>query len=140
MIGFPFVCPVEVRFRDVDAMGHVNNAVYGTYLEIARTRLWRERMGSGRSARDFAFILARMVVDFRSPIALEDVVTVGVGVRGIGTSSFTLAYRIEASGRLAAEGETVQVAFDYETRRPMPIDADLRARLSALQLAPTAAA
>jgi acyl-CoA thioester hydrolase len=132
LADYPFTCPIEVRFLDVDAMNHVNNAVNVTYLEIARTRLLRERLGFAGSARDFPFIVARVAVDYRSPVALEDAVTVGVAVTAVGRSSFTLAYRVEASGRLAAEGETVQVAYDYATGRPTPIAEDLRARLTAL--------
>jgi acyl-CoA thioester hydrolase len=134
----PFRCPVEVRFADVDAMGHVNNAVHVTYLELARLRLWQERFGFTGSARDIPIILARVSVDYRSPIVLEDRVLVGVGVNEIGRTSFTLRYVIEASGRLAAEAETVQVIFDYGSRSPVPIPDDLRAKLEALRLLPAA--
>jgi len=129
---YPFTCPMEVRYVDVDAMNHVNNSAYVTYLEIARTRLWRERLGFAGSARDFPFIVARVAVDFRSPIGLEDAVTVGVAVTHVGRTSFTFAYRVEASGRLAAEAETVQVAYDYVTGKPMAVGDDLRARLFVL--------
>ncbi len=133
LADYPFTCPIAVRYLDVDAMNHVNNAVYVTYLEIARTRLWQERIAATASARDIPFIVARVVVDFRSPIGLEDEVRAGVAVTRIGRTSFTLGYRITASGRLAAEAETVQVSYDYAAGQPMPIDDDLRGRLSALQ-------
>jgi acyl-CoA thioester hydrolase len=132
--GFPFSCPVEVRYGDVDAMNHVNNAVYVTFLEQARVRLWRERMGFSGSARDIPFIVARVSVDYRSPIGLTDSVLIGVGAKAIGRTSFTLAYRIEASGRVAAKAESVQVRYDYALRRPVPIEGELRARLEELQL------
>jgi acyl-CoA thioester hydrolase len=128
----PFSSPIEVRFSDVDAMNHVNNAVTVTYLETARVRMWRECLGTVRHASDFPFILARVAVDYRSPISFGDDVVVRVGVTRVGRSSFTLAYRVEASGRLAAEAETVQVMFDYASARPVPIDAELRARLERL--------
>jgi acyl-CoA thioester hydrolase len=134
MKGFPFSCPVEVRYSDIDAMNHVNNAVYVTYLELARVQLWRERFGFSGSARDIPIILARAAVDYRSPIDLNDTVEIGVGVSHVGRTSFTFAYRIEASGRLAAEAETVQVYFDYAAGKPCPIIADLRAHLAALRL------
>jgi acyl-CoA thioester hydrolase len=132
MDGFPFAFAIQVRYSDVDAMNHVNNAAYVTYLEIARVGFWRERLGFTGSARDLPFIVARAAVDFRSPIALEDEVVVGVAVKHIGGSSFTFAYRIEASGLLAAEAETVQVSYDYALDRPTPIPDDLRSRLAAL--------
>jgi len=49
MDGYLFACPIQVRWRDVDALGHVNNATIVTYLETARTELWRERFGGGEA-------------------------------------------------------------------------------------------
>jgi acyl-CoA thioester hydrolase len=132
--GFPFACPVELRFSDVDAMNHVNNAVYVTFLETARLRLWQKHFAFSGSARDIPLIVARVAVDYRSPVGLEEAVEVGVGVTEIGRTSFTLAYRVEASGRLAAEAETVQLLYDYGERRPVPINGAVRAQLEALLL------
>jgi acyl-CoA thioester hydrolase len=132
--GFPFSCPVEVRYGDVDAMDHVNNTVYVSFLEQARMRLWQERIASLSSARDIPIIVARVAVDYRSPVGLSESLEIGVGVRAIGRTSFTLAYRVEADGRLAAEGETVQVLYDYGQSRPAPIAGALREKLEALML------
>ena len=134
MRGFPFVCPVEVRYSDVDAMNHINNAAYVTFLELARVRLWQARFGFSGSARDIPIIMARVAVDYRKPVGLEEPVEIGVRVKEIGRTSFTLAYRIEGSGRLAAEAETVQVLYDYRRRRPIPITGELRDKLEALRL------
>jgi acyl-CoA thioester hydrolase len=134
MNGFGFSCPVEVRYSDVDAMNHVNNAVYVTYLEFARMRLWQEHFGFAGSARDIPLIVARVAVDYRSPIGLEHPVEIGVGVSEIGRTSFTFRYRVEAAGRLAAEAETVQVCFDYASGRPVPIDDTVRRSLEALRV------
>ncbi len=138
MDGFPFACPVEVRFSDVDAMNHVNNAVYLTYMELARVRIWQERFAFSGSARDIPVIVARIAVDYRSPIGLEDPVEVGIGVTHVGRTSFTFRYRVEAAGRLAAEAESVQVCFDYSAGRPVPVDEDLRRRLEGLRVPPAA--
>ncbi len=136
MSRYPYSCAVQVRYADVDAMDHVNNAVLVTYLEVARTGLWRDRIGSSGSARDFPFIVARIAVDYRAPIRLEDVVCVEVGVAKVGRSSFTLPYRITASGRLAAEAESAQVLHDYASGTSLPIGPELRARLEALRIRP----
>lgn len=133
LAGFPYAARIAVRFADIDAMNHVNNAVFVTYLEVARTGLWRERLGFAGGARDVPFIVARVAVDYRSPIRLEDDVVVGVGVARVGTSSFTMVYRIEASGRVAANAESVQVYFDYAAGRPAPLPDALRERLSRLR-------
>ena len=134
MDGFPFACPVEVRFSDVDAMNHVNNAVFVTFLELARLRLFQERLGFSGTAREIPIIVARVSVDYRSPVGLDDRVVIGVGVTSVGRTSFTLAFRVEASGRLAAEAETVQVYYDYAVRKPIAIVGEFRARLESLRL------
>jgi acyl-CoA thioester hydrolase len=133
MNGFPFVANVDVRYADIDAMNHVNNAIYVTYLEAARTRLWRELIGFNGGARDVPFVVARVTIDYRSPIALTDTVAVGIALSAIGRTSFTFEYRIEASGRCAAEAESVQVHYDYAAQRPSPIPAVMRERLATLQ-------
>jgi acyl-CoA thioester hydrolase len=134
MKGFPFACAVELRYGDVDAMNHVNNAVYVTFLETARLRLWQTHFAFSGSARDIPLIVARVAVDYRSPVSLEEPVEVGVGVKEVGRTSFTLAYRVEASGRVAAEAETVQVLYDYGRGRPVPITGEVRRTLEALLL------
>jgi acyl-CoA thioester hydrolase len=134
MDGFPFSTHIEVRYRDVDAMNHVNNAVYVTYLEVARTRLSKEHMEFAGSAREIPFIVARVAVDYRSPIGFGEDVEIGLAVKAIGSSSYTLTYRVEADGRLAAEAESVQVHFDYATNRPMPLEGERRASLERLRM------
>ena len=140
MDGFPFSWPVEVRFSDVDAMNHVNNAVYLAYLELARVRLWQTRFGFAGSARDIPVIVARIAVDYRSPVGLEDPVEVGIGVTHIGRTSFTFRYRVGAGGRLAADAESVQVCFDYGAGRPVPVDEEFRRQLEGLRITPPAPA
>lgn len=134
MDGFPFETPVVVRFRDIDAMGHVNNAVYGTYFELAREAFFKDVFGVA-SATDYFYILARLEVDFRRPVKYEDSVRVGLRVSRLGRTSFTFEYRIEASGEVAAEGKTVQVAYDYGAGRTMPVPEAHRQKLAAF-LAP----
>ncbi|MCX7894512.1 MAG: acyl-CoA thioesterase [Thermoanaerobaculum sp.] len=124
--------PVEVRFRDLDAMGHVNNAVVVTYLEVARTRFWLAHFNPAALAVDFPFVVARVVVDYRQPIHLQDPVEVEVRVSHVGRSSFTLAYRVWAGGAVAAEAETVQVHYDYAQRQSKPLGITLRQQLERL--------
>lgn len=131
MDGFPALVPVEVRWRDLDPFDHVNNAVFVSYLEFARVAIWRRYGSMGRSS-DVPFVVARVVVDYRAPVFLDDDVRVGVRVVRIGEKSFSLAYRIEASGRLAAEAETVQVCLDHETGQTIAIPESVRAVLSRL--------
>lgn len=132
-MDFRYVEKVPVRFRDLDALGHVNNAVYITYLEIARLSYYRHVMG--QSNPELGLIIARVACDYRSPALLGETVLVHCGTTAIGNSSMTMAYRLtdEASGRLIAEAESVQVAYDYEANRPIPVPESLRQAINAFE-------
>ena len=109
--GFDFVYRDAVRFRDLDGMNHVNNAVFMTYMESARLEYFRG-LGLGKNPLG-DLILARAEVDFRSPIEFGEEVEVGVRVGRVGTKSFDLEQEVRTDGRLAAEGRFVLVAYDY---------------------------
>jgi acyl-CoA thioester hydrolase len=128
MEGFTFVMPLEVRFRDLDAMGHVNNAVTVTYLEMARTAFYRDVFGA-RHARDFNFIIARVEVDYRRPILFGEPCRVGLRVGSIGRSSFGFDYRLEASEEIAAVARSVQVFYDYERQAKIGVPDGFRERV-----------
>jgi acyl-CoA thioester hydrolase len=134
MQGFRLSAPIQPRFRDTDAMGHINNAVYLTYFEVARTEYWRQLTGSPRY-QGVPFILAHTSIDFRSPAFVHERLLVGVRVVRIGRSSFECAYRIaEAeSDRLVCEGRSVQVIFDYEKDASYPMPDTLRAQIRAFE-------
>ncbi|HEV8602306.1 MAG TPA: thioesterase family protein [Gaiellaceae bacterium] len=129
MEGFDFVHRETVRFRDVDAMGHVNNAVYLTYVEEARAAFM---LGLGlASGRDFPIIIARAEIDFRSPAGFGEEIEVGVRAGRFGTKSFDLEYELRAGGRVVAEAKTVCVAYDYERREAIAVPDEWRERLAA---------
>ncbi len=132
MEGFPLTVPIDVRWRDLDPFDHVNNAVFVTYLEFARIRAW-QRFLPYTGARDVPFVIARIAIDYRRPVRLTDDVRVGLRVGRLGRSSFTYEYRVEASGELAAEAETVQVLVDHATGRTIPIPEDLRRALEEMR-------
>jgi acyl-CoA thioester hydrolase len=127
-----FELEITPRFRDIDSLGHVNNAVYLTYMEEARTKYYMQTAQTTR-LDEIEFILASAKVDFRSPIAWGETVVIRVWPTRIGTSSFTLGYemRVKGEGRLAAEAESVQVAYDYATKKSTPIPAPFRRALEA---------
>ena len=131
---FTVVHEIVPRFRDTDAMGHINNAVYITYLEVARQVYWRrlaETVDYGR----VPFILARVECDFRSEALVSEVLELGVRCDWIGGKSFGFAYEIRerGSGRLVVEASSVQVCYDYEARRSIPVPESLRRRLESLE-------
>jgi acyl-CoA thioester hydrolase len=112
----------RVRFRDCDAMGHVNNAVYSTFLEEARI----EVVGGLAD-----FILARVEIDFRSELRAREEIEVRTRCSRIGTKSLELEHEIHANGRLAAEAKSVLVGYDYDLGQSVPLSEEVRNRLSA---------
>ena len=121
-----FVVPWQVIFRDVDAFGHVNNAVYLTYFEIVRTQLWFELTG-GADPTDISFIVARAEIDFKAPIVLEPIV-LAVRVGEMRNSSFDTHYEIRNRNgkQIAATGSIVVVLFDWKRNAKMQIPDELR--------------
>ena len=119
--AFPWIEREHVRFRDCDAMGHVNNAVYSTYLEQARIGILGDLE---------PFILARVEIDFRAELRMGEEVEVRTRCSRIGTKSFDLEHVIAAGGRVVAEAKSVLVSYDYERGESVPIPDDLRKRLT----------
>jgi acyl-CoA thioester hydrolase len=130
-VGTTFERPVDVRWRDTDALGHVNHAVFLTYLEEGRDAFFAEILG------DPMYVVARLEVDFRAEIRLADRhVTVRVEVESLGTTSLVTRETIlTSSGELAAEARVVTVQWDPGHRKPVPFTAERRALLEA-RLAP----
>jgi len=126
-----FVHREPVRFRDLDGMGHVNNAVFSTYLEQARLAWFsQERFGAVDELPLGDVILARTEIDFRSPVQAGETVEVAVRPARVGTKSFELAYELRAAGRLVAEAKSVLVGYDYRRGESTPIPDRWKRRLS----------
>jgi acyl-CoA thioester hydrolase len=128
-----------VRFSDCDPLGHVNNASYSTYLEQARIVLWRKQAGLElRSAaqaggrRGESFILARTEIDFRAQARDGDQLEVRLGLEGFGRTSATYRYEIVMAdtGRLIASAKTIQVWYDYDAGKPVPLTEHTKGLLS----------
>jgi acyl-CoA thioester hydrolase len=126
MEGFPFVHRETVRFRDLDGMGHVNNAVFSTYLEQARLA-W---FGTDEHMPLEDVILAHTEIDFRSPLELGAPVEIGVRPSRVGNKSFELEYELRCEGRLVAEAKSVLVGYDYERGESAAIPERWRKRLT----------
>lgn len=137
MDEFRLWVPVRPRFRDTDAMGHLNNAVYVTYFEVARAEYWRA-VTAETNYQKVPFILAHTTIDFRSPAYVHEVLDVGIRVSRLGTKSFECAYRIveQESRRLVCEGRSVQVIFDYANNASYALPDELRAAFRAYERRP----
>ncbi len=125
-----FIRRTRVELRDCDGIGHVNNAVYLSYIEEARTDFVFSITG-GKRLEDFDFILARAEIDFRSEATLGDDLVVELWPRRVGTKSWDLDYVIRQaeSGTVVVESSSVLVSYDFEAGCTIPVPETLRARL-----------
>jgi len=133
MSQYKFHYPIEVRFGDLDAFWHVNNARYLVYLEQARSRYMQE-MGlvDGKSLWNLPLIVGDIHIRYRKPIELGDKVIVSMGVTRISGKTVTIEYEIagEDGAPLYATAESIMVSFDYHTKKSVPVPDDLRRRFS----------
>jgi acyl-CoA thioester hydrolase len=122
-----FEHPVDVRWRDTDALGHVNHAVFLTYLEEGRDAFFAQHLG------DPMYVVVRLEVDLRAEVRhAQRRVTVRIAVERLGTTSLTTRETLLTSAeQVAAEARVVTVRWDAERRKPVPFSAAERAQLAA---------
>lgn len=122
---------IEIRWRDLDAYRHVNNAVYATYLEECRDEWFERALGDAGDPWDY--VLARVAIDFRREVTQDDdAVVVRTRLVRIGTSSLVLREEVTTlDGTVAAQAEAVIVARDRETGRARPLSEAERGAFSA---------
>ncbi|PAU79748.1 thioesterase [Halorubrum salipaludis] len=124
-----YTTEIDVRFRDIDAMGHVNNAVYATYIEQARTAYFRDVLDADISRA--STVLASLSLDFRRPVELVDgSVTVTVDVAEIGRSSTTMTHEVRTGDDIVAEAEATLVSLDPDSGEPAPIPDAYRSEMA----------
>ena len=124
---------VTIRWRDLDALGHVNNAVYLTYLEQTRFSHWRALWGFGSPQLPPGMpgvILARVECDYRKPATYGETLEIRMTVAELGRTSFRYEYEIvDEQGTTVATAKSVQVMYDYAAAKPVPIPDDIRTLL-----------
>jgi|ERR1700722_3558964 len=129
LVPVSFEHQIDVRWRDTDALGHVNHAVFLTYLEVARDAFFDEVLGSGP-----LYVLARLEIDFLAEIPQADrLVRAQIAVQRLGRTSLTTLETIRReNGEVAAEARVVTVRWDGERRSSTPFSDAERARLTAV--------
>ena len=130
MTDFAFETSVPVRHSDRDRLGHVNNAVFATYLEEGRAAYFADGLGIPLAER--SMLIAHLEIDFVSAIQTGPV-TVGLEMTRIGEQSFDFDYEISVDGRTAATARSVQVAYDVERKSKIAFPDEWRAAVSDLQ-------
>jgi len=125
-----FSVRIPIRFRDVDVMGHVNNAMYFTFMETVRTEYWSQ-LFQLKDLTKLSFIVAHAECDFKIAAKFGDELDVSIRTSEIRNTSFDWIYEIRnfQTGELVALGKTIQVYYDYSTQKAVPVPADVRQKL-----------
>jgi len=125
-----FVHREAVRFRDLDVMGHVNNAVFLTYIESARVA-YLQHLGEAATLEDMSIIVARIEIDFRAPVGFGEEVEIAVRASRFGGKSFDLEYVVRVGGTVVAEAKSVLVSYDYDKGEAVELPDEWREKLAA---------
>ncbi|HAJ06548.1 MAG TPA: acyl-CoA thioesterase [Chloroflexi bacterium] len=130
---YPFSISVEVIFRDIDSFGHVNNAVYFTYLETARTKYFRKiKTLAGIDKLDM--VVAQATCNYITPAYIDEKLIVSIGITRLGDKSFDFAYKIQSEkGYNIAEAKTVQVTYDYKNSKTIKVPEQFKSTVMRLQ-------
>lgn len=129
---------IEICFRDIDALGHVNNARYLGFMEDIRIQYLYQMfpdLGFQKNFKKFPFVLGDVYCRFISPVFLGEHIRIATAVTSIGTKSFIMEYEIQElkSQRLVATGKTTMVMFDIKTQSSYPVPQDFIERVEKIQ-------
>lgn len=128
-INFKHVIPVQIRFSDVDQFGHVNNSVYFSLYDLAKTTYFEDVFGDLHDWSKLAVVVANINANFLSPVFFSDELIVETAVVHIGNKSMTLVQRAvnKKDGMVKCECRTVMVGYDVATKEPVPIPESYKA-------------
>ncbi len=138
----PVRVPIDIRWRDLDPLGHVNNAVYLSYFELGRVRYVQALLPGAQPVdartpipRDFQFIVAEIRISYRSPATMDDRPELAIHISRVGRKSFVFEYVLTDmnTGRLIADGSSVMVCFDYRTGESRPVPEEMIRRIEEFQ-------
>lgn len=122
------ITPVQIRFKDTDKLGHVNNANHFSYLELARMKYFDDVISTKIDWYKTGLILAKITIDYKQPVFLEDTVIVRTTTSRMGNKSFDLSHKIiriiKGEEQIAAEGLSVIVCFNYEENKTINVPQD----------------
>ena len=131
LTDYKYKTPVAVRFSDIDAVGHVNNAIYLTYFEEARLAYWRDAINW--DLQEHGVIVGRSEVNYLKPITLADEIACYVRTTRIGNSSFDVMHvlvKITSNGEeICTTGKTVCISYDYNANKSVSIPAKEREKM-----------
>lgn len=117
---------IQVRFSDLDVMGHVNNSVYLSYFEMARVLYFTPLMGQNWDWQKNGVLLKKNEIEYHLPVLLHDQPEVIISVISIGTKSFTLGYELKVNDVVYTTGSSVLVCFDSLNHTTIEVPEQMR--------------
>lgn len=124
---------IQVRFSDLDIMGHVNNSVYLSYFEYARVHYFGQMLGQDWDWKTHGVLLAKNEVEYLKPILLNEVPEVTIYTESVGNKSFTLRYEVHVNGELRTKGASVLVCFNSEEHKSVEVPEKMKESLEQLK-------
>lgn len=124
---------IQVRFADLDVLGHVNNSIYLSYFEMARVHYFNVVLGKDYNWLEEGFVLVKNEVEYLKPVYLNDDVRVAMTVEQIGNKSFTLSYTLKVNDELRSKGSSVMVGFNGVTHKSIEIPLTMCSALERLK-------
>jgi acyl-CoA thioester hydrolase len=123
---------IQIRFSDLDVLGHVNNSVYLSYFEMARVHYFKELVGENWDWRTLGFVIAKNEVEYIKSVLIEHEPLIYVYTEHIGTKSFALEYELKVNNEIFAKGRSVQVCFDAIAHKTIAIPDKMKTALTTI--------
>ncbi len=124
---------IQVRFADLDILGHVNNTVYFSYLETTRVHYFRELLGRDWDWRKFGIVLVKNEMEYKKSVLLTHDPVIYMYATHIGEKSFVLEYHLYVNDEIYGIGHSTQVSFDASTQKTIPIPHEMRKALESIK-------
>jgi acyl-CoA thioester hydrolase len=125
--------PIQIRFADLDVMGHVNNTVYFSYMEMARVHYFKEILGLDWDWQSFGILIVHNSIDYQKPLFLHDELQIEMSCATWGNKSFELTYSFKTKNAIHAAARSVQVCYDSKKNETIQVPALLIAGLKQIQ-------
>jgi len=125
---------IQVRFADIDSMGHVNNAIYLNYFEQARFHYFKQIVNQEWDWRVNGLILVKNEVEYLRPLLLNEIPFVSIHLIEIGQKSFTLGYEVKVNDQVYTKGVSKLVCFNYSTNKSVTVHPDMVKGLKKLEV------
>lgn len=126
---------IQVRFSDLDILGHVNNSVYLSYFEYARVHYFAQLLGTDWDWNEQGVLLVRNEIDYLAPVYLHSIPMITIEVLKIGTKSFTLGYIVEVDKQITTKGKSILVCYDASKGQTIEIPDSFKVALGKLSKA-----